>query len=48
MWMVDTRRKKDLLWGEGLVHQGSQRFMVRVVAEGTWKVRVASVRFYRQ
>lgn len=33
MWMVDTRRKKDLLWGEGLVHQGSQRFMVRVVAE---------------
>lgn len=37
MWMVDTKRK-DLLWGEGLVHQGSQKFVVRVV-ENRWRVR---------
>jgi hypothetical protein len=39
MWIVDTKRK-DLLWGEGLVHQGSQKFVVRVV-EGRWRVRVS-------
>lgn len=37
--MADSRCK-ELLWGESLVHQGSQRFAVRV-AEGTWRVRVS-------
>lgn len=39
MWMADSRCK-ELLWGEGLVRQRSQRFVVRV-AEGTWRVRVS-------